>query len=96
MELVSDVGRMESRFSPFGDSVSVSARLEHGLHRTYHRHRNRLGRSRSDSYVTRLKWMLGSVRFGIVLLLMQDRCTVCTERTIGIEIILDTLDGTPR
>jgi hypothetical protein len=36
MELVSDVGRVESRFSPFGDSVSVSARLEHGLHRTYH------------------------------------------------------------
>jgi hypothetical protein len=41
MELVSDVGRVESRFSPFGDSVC--ARLEHGLHRTYHRHRNRFG-----------------------------------------------------
>jgi hypothetical protein len=26
---------------------------------------------------------------------VQDRCMVCTERTIGIEIILDTLDGTP-
>jgi hypothetical protein len=26
MELVSDVGRVESRFSPFGHSVSVSAR----------------------------------------------------------------------
>jgi hypothetical protein len=26
MELVSDVGRVKSRFSPFGDSVSVSAR----------------------------------------------------------------------
>jgi hypothetical protein len=43
MELVSDVGHVESRFSPFGHSVSVS----------------------------------------------QDRCTVCTEHTIGIEIILD-------
>jgi hypothetical protein len=32
MELVSDVGQVESRFSPFGDSVSVSARFEHGLH----------------------------------------------------------------
>jgi hypothetical protein len=40
MELVSDVGRVESCFSPFGDNVSVSPRLEHGLHRTYHRHRN--------------------------------------------------------
>jgi hypothetical protein len=26
MELVSDMGRVEARFSPFGDSVSVSAR----------------------------------------------------------------------
>jgi hypothetical protein len=42
MKLVSDVGRVESCFSPFGDSVSVSARLKHGLHRTYHRHRNLL------------------------------------------------------
>jgi hypothetical protein len=94
MELVSDVGHVESRFSPFGDSVS--ARLEHGLHRIYHRHRNRFGRSRSDSYVTRLKWKLGSVRFGIVLLLMQDWCLVCTKYSIGIEIILNALGGTPR
>jgi hypothetical protein len=49
MELVSDAGRVESHFSLFGDSVSVSARLEHGLHRTRHRHRNRFGRTRSDS-----------------------------------------------
>jgi hypothetical protein len=96
MELVSDVGHVESHFSPFRDSVSVSARLEHGLHRTYHRHRNRFGRSRSDSYVTRLKWKLGSVRFGIVLLLMQDWCSVCTKCSIGIEIILNALEGTPR
>jgi hypothetical protein len=24
---------------------------------------------------------------------VEDRCTVCTERTIGIEIVLDALDG---
>ena len=38
-------------------------------------------------------------RFGlsdIVLILMQDRCTVCDERTIGSEIILDAPDRTPR
>ena len=36
-------------------------------------------------------------RFGpFGLILMQDRCTVCTERTIGLEIILDAPDGTPR
>jgi hypothetical protein len=26
----------------------------------------------------------------------QDRCTVCSERTIGLEIIVDAPDGTPR
>jgi hypothetical protein len=33
--------------------------------------------------VTRLKWKLDSVHLVIVLILMQDRCTVCTEYTIG-------------
>ena len=32
----------------------------------------------------------------IALVLTQDRCTVCVKRTIGLEIILDTPDGTPR
>jgi hypothetical protein len=49
MKLVSDVGHVESRFSPFGDSASVSARQELDLHRTYHRHRNHFGRNRWDS-----------------------------------------------
>ena len=38
-------------------------------------------------------------RFGlsdIVLILTQDRCTVCVKCTIGSEIILDAPDGTPR
>ena len=46
--------------------------------------------------MTRLKWKLVSVRLLIVLIFTQDRCTVCTERTIGSEIILDAPDGTPR
>jgi hypothetical protein len=32
----------------------------------------------------------------IVLISMHDRCTVCAERTIGTEIILDAPDYTPR
>ena len=32
----------------------------------------------------------------VVLILTQDMCTVCVERTIGSEIILDAPDGTPR
>ena len=44
----------------------------------------------------RLKWKLVSILSDIVLILKQDRCTVCVERTIGSEIVLDAPDGTPR
>ena len=37
-----------------------------------------------------------SVRLEMVLVLVQDRCMVCAEHTIGSEIILDAPDGTPR
>jgi len=33
--------------------------------------------------------------FGDSVILTQDRCTVCTEHTIGSEIILDAPEGTP-
>ena len=33
--------------------------------------------------------------FGDSVILMQDRCMVCTERTIGSEIVLDASEGTP-
>ena len=45
-------------------------------------------------YETWVKGRLVSVRLEIVLVLMQDRCTVCAERTIGSEISLDAPDGT--
>ena len=41
--------------------------------------------------MTRVKWKLVSVHLEIVLTLTQDRCTVCSERTIGSEIVLDTM-----
>jgi hypothetical protein len=31
-----------------------------------------------------------------VLVSVQDRCIVCVKCTIGLEIILDKADGTPR
>ena len=37
-----------------------------------------------------------SVRLEMVLVLVQDWCTVCAKRTIGSDIILDAADGTPR
>ena len=39
---------------------------------------------------------LVSVHLDILLILTQDRCAVCAERTIGLEIVLDAPDGTPR
>ena len=43
--------------------------------------------------MTRLKWKLVLVHLEIVLILTQDRCTVCAECTIGSEIVLDAPDG---
>ena len=44
----------------------------------------------------RLKWKVVSVHIVIVLILTQDRCTVCVKCTIGSNIILDAPDGTPK
>jgi hypothetical protein len=66
------------------------------LHQMYHRVRNHFGCTRWYSKLMRLKWKLISVHLEIVLILMQDRCTVCAESTIGLEIILDAPDGTLR
>jgi hypothetical protein len=46
--------------------------------------------------VMRLNWKLDYVRLEIVLLLMQDWCSVCVERTVGSEIVLEAPDGTPK
>jgi hypothetical protein len=35
------------------------------------------------------------ILFRIVLILTQDWCTICAERTIGLEIIMDAPNGTP-
>jgi hypothetical protein len=41
-------------------------------------------------------WNLSSFRLEIVLVPVQDICTVYAKRTISLEIILDAPDGTPR
>jgi hypothetical protein len=41
-------------------------------------------------------WNLTSFSLETVLLSVQDRCTVCTKRTISLEIILDAPNGTHR
>ena len=41
-------------------------------------------------------WNLILVRLETVSMSVHDSCTVCAKRTIGSEILLDALDGTPR
>jgi hypothetical protein len=41
MELLGDVGHVEARFGPFGDSANSDARFVHGLRRTYQRLRSK-------------------------------------------------------
>ena len=36
-------------------------------------------------------WNLVSIRLEIVLVLVQDRCTVYARRTMGSKIVLDTM-----
>ena len=67
----------------------------HGLHRTWNRHGSRFGCTRWNSKATWVKWKLILLCLEIVLILAQDRCTVCAECTMGMEIILAVPDGTP-
>jgi hypothetical protein len=87
---------VEARFGTFGDSATLDARLLLGLHRMFRRLGNSIGGTRWNSKETWVMWNLVLIYFETVLASVQDRCTVCTKRTIGIEIVLDTLNGTPR
>ena len=51
----------------------------------YHRLKNCVQRIRWNSKVMRHKWKVVTVHFEIVLILTQDRCTVCAEHLIGLE-----------
>ena len=44
--------------------------------------------------MTWVKWKLIFLCLEIVLILAQDMCTVCTECTMGMEIVLVVPDGT--
>ena len=49
--------------------------------------------------LTQDRWAQLEARFGLsdmVLILTQERCMVCVKRTIGLQIILDAPNGTPR
>jgi hypothetical protein len=42
------------------------------------------------------QWMLVLICLEIVIIMTQDRCTVCAKRIIGSEIILGVPNDTPR
>jgi hypothetical protein len=46
MEILGDMGHVESRFGPFRDSVNIGARKVHGLRKTHHWLQNCLGCTR--------------------------------------------------
>ena len=89
-----DEGQVEAH--RFEDSANLEAIQVHGLRRTYHRLINCFRRTRGNSKVTWVIWNLTSFSLEIVLVSMQDWCTVCAKRTIESEIILDAPDGTTR
>ena len=44
--------------------------------------------------MTWVKWKLVSVHFEMVLMSMQDRCTICTDGAIVSEVMLELLGYT--
>jgi hypothetical protein len=94
MELLDDVCNMESLLCLFRNSVSFGERYVHGLRLMHDSLRNHFEAPVGTS-VKRLKWKLGLICLEIVLIFMQDRCTVCIERTICLEINLGTPGRTP-
>jgi hypothetical protein len=57
---------------------------------------NHFGCTRWISYVTLVMWNLVSIHMVTVAVLVQVTSMVCAKCIIGIEIILDAPDGTPR
>jgi cytochrome b len=96
MVLLVDEAQVEARFSPFGDCANLDARLVHALRQTYHRLRNHFGHTQCNYLVTWVMWNLILVCLVTVLVLVQDRCTVCAKHTIGSEIVLDAPEVTTR
>jgi hypothetical protein len=70
---------MDAHYDLFGDRAHLNARLLLGLRRSYHKLKNHFGCTRWNSKVTWVMWNLVTVYLEIVLVLVQDRCTVCVK-----------------
>jgi hypothetical protein len=95
MGLLGDEAQVQARFGLFGDSATLGPKLVHGFRRTYRRLGNSIGGIRWNSLVTWVLWNLVLICFETVLASVQYRSTVCVERTVGLEIVLEAPDGTP-
>ena len=86
MVLLVDKALVEACFGPFGDSMYSTP---DGARKSFWTHPMVLlcdvGHMESHS-----------VRLEMVLVLVQDWCTVCAERTIDSNIVWDAPDGPPR
>jgi hypothetical protein len=67
----------------------------HSVCRTYHRLRNRFGRTQLNFYVMWVVWIIVVVNFEMELVSVQDRCMVCVKRVIRWEIIFGCTHDTP-
>ena len=92
MKLLGDLGHLESRFFSFGHSVCVGAWFVLDVPHAYKSFWTQTMVPLGDEAQVEAHFSLSD----IVLILTQDRCTVCVKHTIGSEIVLDAPDGTPR
>jgi hypothetical protein len=93
MELQGDVGHVESHFGPFGDSVRCQRKIGAWfVLNVPHPHKS-FWSTRQNFKVTWVMWNLILVHLEIVLVLVQDRCSVCAKHTVGSEIVLDAPDS---
>jgi hypothetical protein len=96
MVLLGDEAQVEARFSLFEDSANLDSIYVHGLCQTYHSLRNCFRHTQWNSKVVWVMWYLVFVHLEIVLVSVKDRCMVCAKHTVGLEIVLDALDSTPK
>ena len=86
---------IESHYVLFRNSVSFGTRYVHGLRIMHNSLRNHFG-STCWYFGEETQVEVGLICLDIVLILMQDRCMICKEHTICLEINLDAPNGTPR
>jgi hypothetical protein len=96
MILLGDEYQVEACLSPFRDSGSVDMRKVRGLCLIVPSAGKLCWTHPMELLGEWVMWNLVSVHFEIVLVSVQYRSTVCTERTIGPEIVLDAHDDSPR